>query len=121
MKNHQTLRRRVLTLLGAPSFDRDEVIIFQNIQRNLAALGLSSNDSTLNIKQAGYICASSSTIVSNIAYFFLEAKSIEDYMLTTFMLIPGLGIFLVFFNTIFLKKELIGFIDKYQKLTNERE
>lgn len=91
--------------------------IFHIIQKNFTELGLSKSSPFkrhlrgISISIFGNACV--------CVYFFHDAVSVEEHMLSFLTIIGGAAAFICFLSTIFNKTLLNDFVDDYQKFIDE--
>lgn len=93
--------------------------IFRTIRKNFAANGFGPDPSLINKHHVGAILIYLTVNVLAIAYVYHEVHTVEDGMLSCFLMITINGVFICFLNTMCKKAELNEFIDHYQSVIDE--
>lgn len=95
--------------------------IFLVIRKNLTKSGHCAEHSPLAIELIPHLLKAFSAVISLFMYVFYVANSVEEFMLSFYMLTSGVGILISFLNTLFKMTEMFNLIESLQRLTNESE
>lgn len=95
--------------------------MFETVQKKLNKIGFGANHSPLNKYHIRGVLISMSAIASQFKYVFHEVNSVQEYMLSFFIIIVGIAIFISFLTTIFKITDLYELIYDIQAITTKSE